>query len=235
MKHILAVIPARKGSKGLRHKNLRKVGGVPLLVHAIALAHASARRGEKWSNIVSTDSAHYARLARRAGAIVPGLRPRELATDTARVIDTVLFVLRNHLQTGNPVDAVVMLSATTPLTQPRDVRRALRLFEANRGASVVSVTAHGVPESWCFDLVNGRLHARSSQRVDRRQTAGAPWVLNGAVYVAQPRWLVRYRRFLVSGKTAALAMPKERSVDIEDRWDLCWAEYLWNRRQNTLR
>ncbi len=76
---ILCVIPARSGSRGLRDKNIQKVGGVPMLVRAVTLARASARRGERWRILVSTDSQHYARMAIRAGAEIL-LRPRRLAT-----------------------------------------------------------------------------------------------------------------------------------------------------------
>lgn len=232
IRRVLALIAARSGSKGLRHKNLRRIAGTPLLVHAIHLALASARRGEVWSVVVSTDSAHYARIARRAGAQVPSLRPAALAADGSRLIDAVLHTLEEIEDAAHPFDAVVLLSATTPLTRPQDVRAALRLFATAPHPSVASVTRDPIAPSWRF-MQRGAIVDRTPRRhhVGRRQEAdgkrgGDPVYLNGALYVASPAWLRRHRQFVRAGQTAGLNMPAERSVDIETHQDLAWAAWL---------
>jgi N-acylneuraminate cytidylyltransferase len=217
------VIPARSGSRGLRHKNIQKVGGVPMLVRAVMLARASVRRGERWHIVVSTDSPDYARLARRAGAEVL-LRPRRLATATARLIDVVLHALDEH---QGAVDTVLMLSAATPLTKVGDVRRAL-LVHKRYGGSVVSVTRDKAPDSWRFAVRDGRLVVPRGTRVSRRQESEARFRLNGAIYLTTTARLRRNHQF-VGPKTRVVAMPQERSVDVEDKLDPDWARYLCRR------
>ncbi|MBI5510917.1 MAG: acylneuraminate cytidylyltransferase family protein [Deltaproteobacteria bacterium] len=229
---ILALIPARAGSKGLKHKNLRQVGGVPLLVRAVQLANRSRRRGETWRVVVSTDSAHYRRVAERAGAEVPFLRPRALAGDRAPLIDAVLHALATLEQAGDRFDLVVLLSAATPLTEVQDVRRAIRRHRQSH-TSVVSVTSDPVPPAWRLRLAGGRLVATAKDRIGRRQEAPAQYRVCGAVYVASPAWLKRHRRFFVSGKSVALVLPRARALDIEDAVDLAFASVLMGRKHWT--
>ncbi|MEK7704077.1 MAG: acylneuraminate cytidylyltransferase family protein [Myxococcota bacterium] len=219
-RRILALIAARSGSRGLRGKNMRELGGVSLLARAIHLAHASRRRGESWSVVVSTNSRRYRALAIREGADVPFLRPPELARDDARLIDVVLHALVALEAHGRFYDTVVLLSPTTPLTSPRDVRRALALH----GAHEVAVVSVAVPAAWHFSAAaDGRLHAISPEPVGRRQLGNRFMLLNGAIYVAAPSWLRTHRRFLVPERTIGLEMPAARSLDIENAADLSLA------------
>ena len=217
---VLALIPARSGSKGLRHKNVRKIAGKPLLLWAIELAQTSLGRDESRHVVVSTDAPRYARIALQAGASVPFLRPADLASDDARLIDVVHHAL-DVLQTDqHGFDAVLMLSPTTPLTQARDVRRALTLFRKYGGErSVVSVYAESIPDSWRFTCAHGTL-VNVKKRVQKRQESPQRYVLNGAIYVASPTWLRKNGQFFVSGTTLGHAMPKSRSLDIENSDDL---------------
>lgn len=223
---ILALIPARSGSIGLKDKNIRKLHGVPLLTRAVHLARSAPRRGEAWRVVVSTDSERYARLARRAGAEVPFLRPRRLATARSRLIDAVIHAVDRLESEGDAIDAIVLLSATTPLTTARDVRAAVSMFKKGRGTSVASVALDPAPVTWRFGMARGKLTARGPVRIDRRQTDPTPYRLNGAVYVATPAWLRRHRQVVVPGKTLGLVMPRHRSLDIEDVLDLALAEFM---------
>lgn len=220
---VLALIAARKGSKGLRDKNVLPFAGKPLLVRAIELAHASARRGEHWTVAVTTDAPRYARLAEAAGAEVVG-RPQALASDEARLIDAVLHAVAELEDRSGPFDAVVLLSAVTPLTRIADVRGALALF--SKAASVASVTPDPIPDHHRFDVRGGVLQAESGRRVGRRQEGPRRFRLNGALYVAAPAWLRKYQQFLVPRKTKAFLMPKHRSLDIDDTYDLACAAAL---------
>lgn len=217
---VLALIAARSGSRGLRGKNLRQVGGVSLLARAIRLARASCRAGEQWSVVVSTNSRRYATLARREGAEVPFLRRSELATAQARLIDVVLDALATLARQGHEFDVVVLLSPTTPLTRPRDVRRALTLHLA-RHAAVVSVQREGVPAAWhFFASPDARLRPVAAEPVGRRQLGSRLLLVNGAIYVASPKWLRKHGRFLVPERAIGLEMPPSRSLDIETAADL---------------
>ncbi len=215
---VLALIAARAGSKGLKSKNVRKLAGVPLLTRAVRLAHQSQRKGERWRVAVSTESPAYARLARAAGADVIA-RPRDLATDRARLIDAVL-----HAITDSDCDVLLLLSATTPLTKPSDVRRVLSAWRRHR-VGVASIT-RDTPASLRFSRDGGTLEATSRALPGRRQMEPSIWRLNGALYAASPTWLERHGRFVVAGKSVGVTMPKSRSLDIEDAEDLAIAGAL---------
>jgi CMP-N-acetylneuraminic acid synthetase len=219
---ILCVIPARSGSRGLRHKNIQKVGGVPMLVRAVELARGCRRRGEDWRILVTTDSRYYGRLARAAGAEVLA-RPRRLATARARLVDVILHALGHHDGTA---DSVLMLSAATPLTATSDLRRAVSLHREH-GGSVVSVVRDPIPDGWRFRVRDGKLIVPRGARVSRRQEAPALVRLNGAIFVSTPQLLRRRRQFVGPG-TRVVVMPRERSVDVEDDLDLRWARSLCN-------
>ena len=226
---ILTVIPARAGSRRLRHKNVRKLDGIPLLVRAITLAQESQRRGEQWRVVVTTDSPRYAQLARQAGAEAPFLRPATLAGTEHRLIDAVLHAHDQLTDPALPFDAVIMVTPTTPLTTPGDLRRVIRTFKEGGGRSVVTVAPDPYAASWRFHLApEGHLQRSGSRRhhVGRSQEDPDRVVLNGAAYMATPDWLRRYGQFVRAGRTLAVTMPRERSVDIEDLQDLRWAEFL---------
>jgi CMP-N-acetylneuraminic acid synthetase len=215
---VLCIIPARSGSRGLRHKNIQKVGGVPMLVRAVELAHRSARPGEDWRILVTTDSRHYGRLARAAGAEVLA-RPRRLATARARLVDVILHALGHH-----DTDSVLMLSAATPLTAIGDLRRAVSLHRKH-GGSVVSVVRDPIPDGWRFRVRGDQLIVPRGARVSRRQEAPPLVRLNGAIFVSTPQ-LLRRRRQFVGPDTRVVLMPRERSVDVENDLDLRWARFL---------
>jgi CMP-N-acetylneuraminic acid synthetase len=183
--------------------------------------------------VVSTDSARYAALARAAGAEVPFVRPAALATGCARLIDVVLHALAALEQRGEIFDVVIMLSAATPLTAVGDVRRALQRCR-RLGVSAVSVTAETTPDAYRFGLERGRLAAARTPHISRRQE-GTPRVrLNGAVYVATPAWLRRFRQFVRANRTVAIVMPRERSLDVENALDLDVVRHFW-RQENRRR
>lgn len=248
---VLALIPARAGSKGLPHKNVRKVGGVPLLVRAIHLAQRAARLAARtaakhttvdpslgvvtdrrgplsWTIAVSTEDARYAKLARAAGADVI-TRPASLATDEAQLIDVV-----THALTIIPCDVLILLSAMTPLTRARDICSALALW-AETGVAIASVT-RDTPPPLRFALdARGHLLATVSLPPGRRQESPDHFRLNGAIYVATPEWIRRHGRFVVSGSTRALPMAPHRGIDIDSPSELRMARTLLKRRNQAHR
>lgn len=217
---VLALIAARSGSKGLIHKNVRRVGGVPLLVRAVRLAHRISPTD--WSVAVSTDDERYAELARRAGAQII-VRPPQLATDESTLIDVVL-----HAIDQIDCDVVVLLSATTPLIRASDVRRAFVEWTAHR-VGIATVT-RDTPPSLRFELAEGCLQATTETPPGRRQLSNATYRLNGAVYIATPAWLRQHRRFVVPGLSRGVIISRRRSVDIDTRADLALVRALLDTR-----
>jgi len=225
---ILTIIPARSGSKGLRGKNIRPLEGKPLLVHAIELAQQSQKQSEQWSIVVSTNSVKYAAIAKTSGALVPQLRPKNLAQDSSKLTDVIFHTLDYMEKSHGPFDCVMMLTPTTPLTHPADLRRGIQLFRTNKASSVVSVVEEQIPASWIFQCKNGFLHQKSTQKVERRQSAATSYRLNGAFYLAAPNWLRKNGQFVKAGQTLPIIMPRSRSFDIESADDLTCVENLFS-------
>ena len=225
---VLALIPARSGSRGLRHKNIKRLAGQPLVCRAIELAKSCSIYGEEWTVHMSTDSEGYARLGRKVGADIPFLRPARLATDSSRLVEVVRYTLASYRNLEQCFDAVVLLSAVTPLTKRIDVRRGINLFKKNKTCSVASVVENPYAPSWIFSMRRGRLYSKASESsvVRRRQEASSSWALNGAFYIASADWLDKNPQFVKPGETQALVMPRHRSLDIETASDFKIAQAL---------
>lgn len=211
---VLAVIPARGGSKGLPGKNIRLAAGRPLLDYTVAAARASRHVDRV---VLSSDDEEIMRVARECGCEVPFRRPGELATDEAASIDVVLHAL-DQLP---PHDLVVLLQPTSPLRSAADIDGACRTLQQHGAPACVSVTAAEQSPYWMFRM-NERAELapllpaaeRAVGQSNRRQDLPPVFVLNGAVYVARCEWLKRERSFVAAG-TVGYPMPAERSLDID--------------------
>lgn len=213
-KRVLALIPARGGSKGLPGKNVRELGGKPLIAWTI---EAAQRARYVHRVVVSSDDEAIIAVARAWGAEVPFVRPAALAQDDTPSMDVVMHALE-HIA---GVEWLVLLQPTSPLRTANDIDAALeRCWQAGAPACV-SVTPAATPPHWMFQLSDtGHLQALlpEDQRPQRRQDAPTWYALNGAVYVARIDWLRQMRTFF-SRETVAYAMPPERSVDIDTALD----------------
>jgi len=218
---VLALIPARGGSKGLPGKNIRPLHGKPLIGWSIEAARASRHVTRV---VVSSDDEAILAVARAGGAETPFVRPKSLAQDDTPGIDVVLHAL--DILPG--FDWVVLLQPTSPLRTAGDIDAAIeRCFEADAPACV-SVCETGASPWWMFSLdAGGRMRSflPSEQRPARRQDLPALYALNGALYVARVDWLRQTRSFLTE-ETLAHVMPPERSVDIDTLFDFRLAECL---------
>lgn len=219
--HIISVIPARGGSKGIKRKNLRRLGGISLLEHSISASQKSKYIDE---TIVSTEDDEIAAEALRCGAIVDR-RPEHLSTDTARAIEVAHHVLGNKQRSA---DIVVLLQPTSPLRSAADIDAAIgQLVDSNRPA-IVSVNETAKSPHWVFTLdANNNLTSvlEIPKDTSRRQDMGSYYELNGAIYAARVNWFQGRSTFL-SEETAAYVMPRERSIDIDTEMDLAVAEVL---------
>ncbi len=227
---VLGLIPARGGSKGLPGKNIRPLGGRPLIDWTI---EAALQSEEVSRVIVSTDDAAIAEAARAAGAEVPGLRPRDLADDETPA----MAVVRHALGAWASRDEteLVLLQPTSPLRTCEDIDGCVR-ERRRRGAGVcVSVSPVDKPPWWLFQLAReGRLSPFLSRpEARRRQDLPAAYALNGAVYAAAIEALHGADSFL-RPDTVGYVMAKERSVDIDDAVDFALAEALLAYRETRL-
>ncbi len=219
MPAILAIVTARGGSKRLPGKNLRRLGGKPLISWTIEAAQ-SARSVSR--TIVSSEDPEIIAAALATGAEVPFIRPQQLSTDSACSIDVVRHALD---AVGEHYDMFVLLQPTSPLRTGEDIDQAIRLCRDRRAPTCVSVSPFQKPASWLYDagpddIIRPALDAKSAAGEDNRTV-----IPNGAIYVAQTDWF-RRNRALISPKTVGYVMPRERSVDIDDELDFILAETL---------
>lgn len=220
---VLGIIPARGGSKGLPDKNILALSGTPLINWTISTA-LSSRYLDRL--ILSTDSPGIAEVARAAGCDVPFMRPAHLASDEATTVDTVIHAL----QELNDFDICVVLQPTSPLRQTCDIDAAIEFMQKTGKESCVSVTKSDKSPHWMFHRTpDGGLSPVMPRKglATRRQDLDEVFVLNGAVYVFTTEF-IRESNKLFDEDSAAYVMPKERSVDIDDRIDFLIAETLLN-------
>jgi CMP-N,N'-diacetyllegionaminic acid synthase len=222
---VLAVIAARGGSKGLPRKNLRELGGKPLIAWSIEAARHSQYVDRA---IVSTDDAEIAEVARHWAGDVPFLRPAELATDEAPIISSLLHAADSLAERYR---YVVLLQATSPFRLGSDIDAALELCCKQGAPACVSVTP--VPKARWMQEINatGYLVPLFPNEGTRRQELQQAYQPNGAVYIAELDWLRRKNAFYTPD-TLAYVMPPERSLDIDTILDFHFAEAFLQASQN---
>lgn len=224
-KRVLAVIPARGGSKGLSKKNIRDLAGKPLIAWTIEAGLASRYIDRL---ILSSDDEEIISVARHWGCEVPFVREDHLATDESTTIDVVL----DAMERCPGYDWVVVLQPTSPLRTSADIDDCLGEC-MRQGARVgVSVSESLSSPYWMFNRdENGQLQALlpTDTFFTRRQDLPKVYQLNGAVYVAECRWL-RDNTTFISSQTFAYVMPKQSSIDIDDHLDFFQAEHLLSER-----
>lgn len=227
------IIPARGGSKGILHKNIKILGGKPLIHYAIANALTLTDDDTHRRIIVSTDDARIAEVALAAAAdITIRRRPEALATDTAATQDVIIDAMDYADSLGMVYDCVVLLQPTSPLRRPEDIRRGLAMYAAARGTCDMVVSVCHAAANPYYDLMesdsNGYLHvSKGDGRYTRRQDAPAVWQYNGAVYVINPE-AVRTTPMLKMRRRLPLEMEAARSIDLDTPRDWAIAETLIN-------
>jgi N-acylneuraminate cytidylyltransferase len=221
---VLAVVPARGGSKGLPGKNLAPLAGASLLEHALAFA---AQCPAITRTIVSTDSEEIAAAARRAGGDVPFLRPAELARD-----DTPMWpVLRHALASLEPAfDLLVLLDPTAPARLPSDLDRALDLLRADAAADgVVAVAEPRFNPVWQLVVErDGALEhlVPEGAAYIRRQDAPRALFIAGTLYVWRAGFVRRERESWFRGRLLPLEIEAERATTVDTEADLRVLEAL---------
>lgn len=222
---VFGVIPARGGSKGLPGKNLRILGPLSLIGHAIA----SCREASRLSRfVVSTDSAEIAAEARRHGAEVPFLRPAALASDEAGMVPVLQHAVRwLESSGGTRPDLVVTLQPTSPFRTGADIDRTVAKLLETGSDSAQTVTEASYHPFFMKTLDGDRtvpLFADGHKFV-RRQDAPAVYQPSGAVYVTRCAVLMEQGRVL-GDDNRAIVMGFESSVNIDTEWDFLLAELL---------
>jgi len=223
---VLAIIPARGGSKGIPRKNIRMIAGKPLIAWTIEEAKKS-----KFIDclITSTEDEEIASIAKSFGCDVPFLRPTELAKDDTPGIAPVIHAIKTLPQHYN---YVMLLQPTSPLRTVADIDGCLQECVRTKAPSCVSVVQPDKKPHWMYHRHDdGKLHPliNESKYFVRRQDIPPVYALNGAVYVAKTEWISETKSF-VSDQTVGFSMEKLSSLDIDDETDFKICDYLLKER-----
>lgn len=215
--NILAVVPARGGSKGVPYKNLKKIAGSTLVEHAIRVALSCSLI---YRTIISTDDYKIAKIGKKAGADIPFMRPRQLAGDKTRTIDVVLHLCKNL---KDKPDIILLLQPTAPLRNKKQVSEALNILINNKKANgVVSVVSLNEPHPLKTKIIKNNLLKPYLKRSDSqvpRQLLPKIYKLNGAIYAIRMNSLLKEKTFLPK-KTIPFIMPEETGINIDSPFDL---------------
>lgn len=217
VRHLLAVIPARGGSKGLPEKNIRPFAGLPLIAHSILFARMCS---EVDRCIVSTDAPEIAEVARRFGAEVPFMRPSALAQDETPIWPVLQHALAEvEAQEAASYDALLLLDPTSPAREPADISSAVhRLQEQPSADGVIGVSQpdfnplwHCVVErdGWMADLFEeGEAH-------ERRQEVQPVYRINGSLYLWRTAFVRSARSWRQDGRHLLYEIPESRAMSID--------------------
>lgn len=223
--HVLGIIPARGGSKGVPRKNIRNVGGKPLIAWTIE-AGLQSRYIDRL--ILSSEDSEIIAIAERWGCQVPYIRSAELAGDNVPGIAPVL----DALERISGYDYLVLLQPTSPLRTVADIDNCIEFCAEQKAPSCVSVTEADDSPHWMYQMkADSRLRSLfdTGDLFPRRQDLPEVYVVNGAIYVARCDWLMDTKTFLTP-ETVGFAMPKERAIDLDTSLDFDWLEFVLMRR-----
>lgn len=227
---MLAVIPARGGSKGVPRKNIKEICGIPLIGYSI-IAAINSKLFDKI--IVSTDDEEIAELAKRFGAEVPFLRPQDISNDQATSDDVMLHAIQYYEDRGIFFEEICKLQPTSPLRTYRHIREAYSLYKEKNCNYTVSVCECEHSPLWSGVIGEDKLldnFISDGAKRSCRQQMDKYYRLNGAIYLGKVENFKKEGTFLGQGCLAYI-MSQEESVDIDSMLDFKVAEILMRERK----
>lgn len=226
---MIAIIPARGGSKGLPGKNIKVFHGKPLISYTIKAAKKSKYIDRV---IVSTDDEEIAKISMEYGAEIPFLRPKELATDRAKAIDNYIFTMERLMETeGINIEEFIVLQPTSPLRTYQDIDRAVEVYKKKGAHTVISVNEAEHPPTWYKKINTQGMLVDYIPLVDNslnRQEEEKSYLPNGAIYIFNFKELKQNYSYYNS-KTYPYIMTQENSVDIDTHLDFMLAEIMYEK------
>ena len=222
---ILAVIPARGGSKRLPKKNIKPLGGKPLINWSI-----EAIRGisEICEVLVSTDDTEIASIAKQAGASVPWLRPSNLSTDTASSVDVALHALDWYESKFKSVDGLLLLQPTSPFRTRKSIENGIDLYLNSNFSSVVAVTPSKDRAALVFTNKDNFISPfinKSNLFSELTDSVSNYWI-TGSFYLTSPSVLRENKTFLPLQTIPLIIESPIESIDIDREWDFQLAKYI---------
>ena len=223
-KKIIAIIPARCGSKRLPGKNIKKLNGKPMISYAIRAALLSEYVDKV---IVATDDRKIPEVAKKWEAEVPCLRPAELATDTARPEHVLQHAVGYLSSNGFNADVIVLIQPTSPFVLAGDIDGAIKKMFETKAGSCIGVCEISERPEWMYQIKRKTpfLFLSGSGTKKRSQELPKLYKINGAVYVVKREVLMNKNK-IIDDNSDIFIMPRERSVDIDELIDFKLAEAL---------
>nr|WP_242821825.1 acylneuraminate cytidylyltransferase family protein [Clostridium massiliodielmoense] len=229
-KKILAIIPARGGSKGIPHKNIMKICDKPLISYSIEAAKKS-----KYIDyiLVSTDDVDIKEVSLNYGAKVPFLRPNEISTDRAKSIDVVLHGINYLKEHNDNFEYVVLLQPTSPLRTSKDIDDAIKNIIESDKDSLISVCECSENPILMRTIEKEKLKPILEFNGDnlRRQELPTFYVFNGAIYINKVYMLQNKKEF-IDENTIPFIMDSKKSIDIDNMIDAKIAEMILKENKN---
>ncbi len=226
-KTILAIIPARGGSKGIPRKNIKILAGKPLIAWTIEEAKKSKYIDRL---ILSSEDEEIIKVAKKWGCEVPFVRPKELAKDDTPGIEPVIHAIKTLPES---YDYVCLLQPTSPLRKVEHIDAAIELIIKMNAESLVSLKKVKENPYWMFEIDNNSfLNKFINEDIPiRRQDLKELYVLNGAIYISVTNFLLKNKTF-ITDKTIAFKMDEFNSVDIDEIVDFYLAEFYLSKKIN---
>lgn len=228
---ILAIIPARSGSKGVPNKNIKLLGDKPLLAYSIETALKAGFQDV----IVSTNDQNIADISIKHGANIPFLRPQELATDFTPTIDVIVDLVEKLGNNGIHYDAICLLQPTSPFRTIEFVANAINKFKSGEFDSLVSVQevpSHYNPH-WVFLEKNGCLQIATGEKniISRRQDLPPAFIRDGSLYFTKANVILN-QKSLYGQRTGYIINSSDEHVNIDTLKDWEEAERIMNKSKN---
>lgn len=220
---ILYLIPARAGSKGLPHKNVKLLNNKPLIAYSIEFALENIKMGDELC--ISTDDESVIEISEKLGVKVPFKRPRSLSSDTANTYDVIIHALNHYNEKGIIFDAVMLLQPTSPFRNVYDFKSVISSFEDDCEMSVTVKEAKENPYFTLFEeSKEGFLVRSKTGDFKRRQDCPKVFAFNGSIYLIRVSAIMS-KKISELSRVKKIIMPESRSVDIDTMADWVLAEY----------
>ncbi len=228
---VIAIIPARGGSKGLPQKNVLNLNGKPLIAYTI---EAALRAEQIERVIVTTDDMNIAKIAKEYGAEVPFIRPEYLASDMASAVDVYIHAVEFLMQEGIEIEKFMVLLPTAPLRTERHINSAMELFEKEKAETLISMKEAETPVTWYYKMDATKRVENAGygegDAIANRQMNKTLYVPNGAIYILDYH-LLKEKRTYYSMNTVAYIMSAKDSIDIDTKLDFEFAEYIMSKKE----
>ena len=225
--NILAIIPARGGSKGVPRKNIKLLAGKPLLEYTSAVTLKSSLLSKV---VISTDDDEIISVAKKLGLEIPFKRPKDLATDSSSSLSVILHALEYFESKNIYFDAVCLLQVTSPFRTVEFLDKAIQEFIKSDADSLISVqeVPHEYNPHWSFELdenKNLKIATGETEIISRRQDLPKAYHRDGSIYITKSS-ILKEQNSLFGKKIAHIVSPKEFYVNIDTMDDWKKAEEL---------